>query len=333
MERRKLNHSLASLLPEIKTFVAGREEILVVTHFFPDGDAIGSLLAFGGMLEQLEISFTLAVDDPCPQKYNFLAGFESVKNLKQEALAHKFSRVVILDAGAISRIGSAKKYISETARILNIDHHLTGDIVGSVNLINTEASATSEMLFDLFQALDIVITKDMAMALYTGILTDTGRFRFANTTSHAMHVAAELIAIGIDPGLLTENIYFNIPAAQMKSLAKALESLEIHGDGRICIIGLNGAETVNDTEGFVEYAASIQGVELAVFYSLMEPGMFKVSLRSRCDIDVSEIALKFGGGGHRKASGFRYRGDLPILKARLLDVLTKSLPPKDNAVL
>jgi len=327
METLRLNSLLKTDLKELRDFLNGKSEMLVVTHFFPDGDAVGSLIAFGGMLDQLEIPHILAIDDACPGKYSFLDGFSEIRNLKADPLDRTFERAVILDAGAISRIGSAQKAITKSTRVLNIDHHFTGDIYGNINLVNTQAAATSEILFDLFTDLGIEITKKMAAALYTGILTDTGRFRFANTTSHSMHVAADLLLKGIDAGVLTENIYYNMPVHQMTALAKALFSIELYSDNRICVIGLDGDETTDDTEGFVEYAASIKGAELAVFYSETEQELFKVSLRSRCDVDVSLVATRFGGGGHQKASGFRFRGNLTTLKQRLITVLAEYLPP------
>ncbi len=325
MESKRLNSKFNPIFVEIRKFFVSREETLVVSHFFPDGDAIGSVIAFSGMLEQWGIPYTLAIDDACPEKYSFLDGFSSIINLKSTPLNRKFDRVVILDAGAISRIGSANDLLAPNCQILNIDHHFTGDIYGNINLVNTDAAATSEILFDLFVALDIEITKKMAMALFTGILTDTGRFRFANTSSHAMHVAAELLTKGVDPGLLTENIYYNLPVSQAGAIAKALNSLEMHLGDRVSMIGLASSDKVTDTEGFVEYAASIKDVLLAAFYCELEPNLYKVSLRSRCDVDVSAVANGFGGGGHKKASGFRFRGDLTSLKAKLIGTLEKYL--------
>ncbi len=316
-----LNNQTNSILQDIREYLSGVDEILVVTHFYPDGDAIGSLIAFGGMLEQMKIPHILAIDDACPEKYSFLEGFDSIRNLKLDPLDKHYDRLVILDAGAVSRIGSAISAISDSTRILNIDHHFTGDIYGNINLVTIDAAATSEILYDLFTNLGIEVTPKMAMALYTGILTDTGRFRFANTTSHAMHVAADLLTKDIDTVELTEKIYFNMPVRQAKAIANALNSMEIYQKGKVCVIGLEGTETTEDTEGFVEFAASIKGVIIAVFYCEIEPGMYKVSLRSRTDVDVSSVATHFGGGGHRKASGFRFRGELKNLKSKLLKVL------------
>jgi len=325
MESLRLSNFSSSVVDEIRKFLAGKSETLVVTHFYPDGDAIGSLLAFGGMLQQLDIPYVLAIDDKCPGKYDFLNGIQQIRNLKEAPLNKEYYRVVILDAGAISRIGSAYNAIGTGTEILNIDHHFTGDIYGKINLVNTEAAATSELLFDLFQALGITVTADMASALFTGILTDTGRFRFANTTGHAMHVAAELISLGADAGVLTENIYYNMSVEQARSIASALGSMELYANGRVCMIGLQGEDRITETEGFVEYAASIKDVMLAVFYCEIDKDLFKVSLRSRCDVDVSAVASGFGGGGHRKASGYRYRGDLVSLKQKLISVLENHL--------
>jgi phosphoesterase RecJ-like protein len=297
----------------------------VATHFYPDGDAVGALLAFGGILDQLGRSYILAVDDACPVKYSFLPGFEKIRNLKNDPLYKSFDRFVVLDAGALLRTGSAQKCIEPNARILNIDHHFTGDYYGDLNVVDTIASATSEILHDLTLSMGLKITPEMAQALYVGILTDTGRFRFANTTPHAFQVCANLVALGVDSGSITEQVFYNMPIEQVQALAKTLASIEMLDDGRICLAGLMQEDAVADTEGFVEHAASIKEVLLAGFYCEVEPDLFKVSLRSRCEVDVSAIATSYGGGGHRKAAGFRFRGKLELLKARLEVSLRRAL--------
>jgi bifunctional oligoribonuclease and PAP phosphatase NrnA len=309
---------IKEIAAEIRSFLSGLDEMLVVTHFFPDGDAIGSLTAFGGMLDQLGVPHVLAVDDAPPEKYSFLPGYNRIVNLKQRPPDRVFKRVAVLDAGAISRIGAGDKGIGPETRILNIDHHFTGKYYGHVNLVDVNAAATAQILFELCLEWGLEITPQIGYGLYVGIITDTGRFRFVNTSARSVEVCAALIAKGVDSGWVTENVFYNMSLEVVRALTNALASLEMHYGGRLALIGLDHDRHVEDTEGFVEYAASIKGVSMAAFYSEMEPNVFKVSLRSRTNLDVSEVAGRFGGGGHRKAAGFRFRGKLSNLKERLL---------------
>ena len=309
-----LNNSSA----EIREFLLTGGTTLVVTHFFPDGDAIGSLVAFSGMLEQLGQEHIIAVDDACPDKYGFLPGFNRIRNLRTDPLTRHFTRVVILDAGALPRIGSAQQCLGPETRILNIDHHYTGQPYGHLNLVDVNASATAEILFRLCEELGLEIDQQIAYGLFTGILTDTGRFRFANTTSRALTICGELIRHGVDAGWATENIYYNLPFELVQTLARALASIELRFGGLVCLLNLDRSHNIGDTEGFVEYASSIRGVALAAFICEMEERLFKVSLRSRSSVDVSDVARKFGGGGHIKAAGFRFHGDKNLLTAQLL---------------
>ncbi|MFC2150593.1 bifunctional oligoribonuclease/PAP phosphatase NrnA [Calditrichota bacterium] len=309
----------------ILDFLEGDDEILVVSHFSPDGDAIGSMLAFGGILDQLGVDHTIVVDDIPPDKYNFMPDYKKIRSLRENPLDRKFRKVVILDAGAIGRIGDAQKLIEKDAQILNIDHHFTGNPYGTVNIINSEASATAEMLYDICQELNIQVDLTIAYALYVGILTDTGRFRFANSSSRAMSICAELLSKGVDAGWVTENVYFNLPFELIQALAKSLLTLELHHDGLVCVLRLDHGHYIDDSEWFVGYASSIKGVAMAAFICEMDPGVYKVSLRSRCKVAVSEVARKFGGGGHLKAAGFRYRGKLNDLVPELLSELGREI--------
>ena len=310
---------------EIFDFLTGEGEMLIVSHFFPDGDAIGSVLALGGMLEQLNVKHTLAIDDICPEKYSFMPGYEKIRNLRKDPMARKVEKLVILDAGALPRIGSAQQCIGDETRVLNIDHHFTGEYYGHLNLVKVEAAATAEILYDLCAEMDIEINISIAYGLYVGLITDTGRFRFANSSQRAMYICSELIGKGVDPGWVTENIYFNLPFELIQALARALFTIDLHFGGLVCLLRLDHGHYIEDSEWFVGYASSIKGVALSAFICEMENNVFKVSLRSRCPIAVSDIARKFGGGGHLKAAGFRFRGSRDDLLKKLLGELEQAI--------
>ncbi len=309
-----------SINPEqIRNFLLSNGDLLVVTHFSPDGDAVGSLLAFGGILDQLGVEYILAIDDVIPEKYNFLPGYELIHSLSEEPIDRVFDRVAILDAGALPRIGSAQSCIGKETKVLNIDHHYTGPYYGDINHVDVEACATAEILYDLCIRLGLEINRQIAYGLYVGILADTGRFRFSNTSPRALEICSKLISKGVDPGWITENVYYNQPFESFQALSIALSTLELHHDGLVCLISIDRSYNKNDTEGFVEHAASIKGVVLAAFIKEMSEGFLKVSLRSRCRVDVAEVARKFGGGGHLKAAGFRFVGKKDDLVKKLLE--------------
>jgi len=277
------------------------------------------------MLAQIGTTYTLAIDDNCAEKYQFMQGFERIRNLKLQPLQRIYNRIAALDVGSLPRMGAAQECIGPATKILNIDHHWTGSHFAHINLIDVYSSATSEILYDLCNALKLEITPMMAEALFVGILTDTGRFRFANTTARAMQICADLAARGVDAARLTERIYFDHPFETMRALTKALASLELYSDGQVSLMSLDMKDLVDDTEGFVEYGVAIKGVKLAAFLCEIGPDLWKVSLRSRCEIDVSVIAINFGGGGHLKAAGFRRRSKKDTLKTALLKAFEASL--------
>lgn len=308
-------------LEKIRKYLQPGDDLIVVTHFSPDGDAVGSLLAFSGMLDQLGIDHVLVVDDEVPEKYSFLPGIERILSFGNWSGEKVFERVVMLDAGALPRIGKIKSCIGPDTRILNIDHHYTGPYMGDINLVDVEACATAEILYDLCDLLDVEITPQIAYGLYVGILTDTGRFRFSNTSERALTICGDLITKGVNPGLVTENIYYNLQFKNVQALSRALSTIKLYYDGLVCMSSLGRKHSTDDTEGFIEYASSVKGVVLAAFIRELDDRLYKVSLRSRCKVDVSEVARKFGGGGHLKAAGFRYTGRKKNLVANLLDEL------------
>ncbi len=324
----------SDILSEIRQFLADKSEVMVVTHFSPDGDAVGSILAFGGILDQLGIPHVMAIDDVCPDKYSFLPGYDKVRNLKEQSLDDSdlnkkgkpvVKRLVTLDIGALPRIGSANDYIDSDTKILNIDHHLTGQTTGHINLVDVEAAATTEILYDLCKALEIPLSDQIRYGIFVGLVTDTGRFRFSNTNLYSFKICGELVDQGVDSGKVMENIFYNQSFEMMCALGMAITTIKRYNNDLLCILGLEEEKYIGDTEGFVEFAASVRGVLISCFYCKMSDGRLKVSLRSRCDIDVSEIARELGGGGHRKAAGFRFDSTSDELRNLLVVKIGKEL--------
>jgi bifunctional oligoribonuclease and PAP phosphatase NrnA len=291
---------------------------LVVTHENPDGDALGSLLAATLALRHLgkDALMYLAGDTPLPQEY----GFMSLEGLLREPPADAGDRVLLaVDCAKEERIGD-EAAVPAAALVLNVDHHHDNTRFGDVNLIVPDASSTSEILRDVIRELGVELTPDLAEPLYIALVTDTGRFQYANTTPKALRLAAELVDAGADVHAVFQRVYESVEFAKLKLLARVLERAEVLEGGRIVVSHLLRTDFAEVgasepySEGLIDYLRAVEGAELAVFIrEQLSSGAaaHKGSLRSSIDeLDVSAIARRFGGGGHRQAAGFS--SDAPL---------------------
>lgn len=294
------------------------DRFLVVTHENPDGDALGSLLAATLALRQLDkdVVMYLAGQTPLPREYAFMP----LGELQRELPADTADRALLaVDCAKEDRIGD-EAALSRAQLVLNVDHHHDNTCFGHLNLIVADASSTGEVLRDVFAELGIELTPELAEPLYIALVTDTGRFQYANTTPKALRLAAELVEAGADIHAVFQEVYESVEFAKLKLLARALGRAEVLEGGRIVVSHLlrtdfaavGAAEPYS--EGIIDYLRAVEGAELAVLIreqlSVGAP-THKGSLRSSIDeLDVSAIARRFGGGGHRQAAGFST--DLPL---------------------
>src|SRR5947208_10252620 len=294
------------------------DRFLVVTHENPDGDALGSLLALSLALRQLgkDAVMYLPGQTPLPQEYAFMPLDDLVRDLPEDAA----ERVLLaVDCAKEDRIGD-ESVLSAAPLVLDIDHHHDNTRFGDINLIVADASSTGEVLRDLLQELGIELTPELAEPLYIALVTDTGRFQYANTTPKALRLAAELVEAGANIHAVFQQVYESVDFAKLKLLARALDRAEVLEGGRIVVSHLVRTDFAEAgaaepySEGIIDYLRAVGGAELAVL--IREPPRDegptrKVSLRASIDeLDVSAIARKSGGGGHRQAAGFS--SELPI---------------------
>ena len=296
------------------------ESIACFVHKSPDGDALGSALAiynFYGDKKRISIySPTLY-----PEVYSFLPGIGSVIVYNDFSSDVKGADVALfLDCGDIGRVPGFDFNLFR--EVVNIDHHESNGNFGSYNLVDPDAPATSTLVYELLKRSRAgVIDTNVAICLYTGLYTDTGGFRYSNTSEYAFKVAGELVSYGIDPSRIAFEVYENYPFRRMKLLALALETLELFVDGKVAVMTVykdffdKVGATPEDTEDFVNYARAIKGVEVGIFIRERLTGGVKVSLRSKSYFNVSEVARIFGGGGHNHAAGCEL--DLPPEEAKL----------------
>ena len=299
--------------------LSANDRFLVVSHENPDGDSLGSMLATTVALRQLgkDVVMYLSGDAPLPREYAFLPFDDLVRHVPND-IADRV--LVAVDCAKADRIGPDPGLLMDAKLKVDIDHHHDNSRFGDVNLIVSEASSTGEVLRDVFRELDVVITPDIAEPLYIALVTDTGRFQYTNTTPKALRLAAELVEAGADVHAVFQQVYESVEFAKLKLLARALERAQVIEGGRIVVSVLlrndftdvGAAEAY--AEGIIDYLRAVEGSELAVL--IREPPRAdgptrRVSLRSSVDeLDVSAIARRFGGGGHRQAAGFS--SDLPI---------------------
>jgi phosphoesterase RecJ-like protein len=290
------------------------EKFLLTTHENPDGDALGSLVAMHEILELMgkdNVMFMSAEDFPLPYEYRTLP----LDDVRHELPADAEDRtIVFLDCGNIDRM-PVSFLGRDDAHIVNIDHHHDNTEFGTANLVLGGASCTAEILFGLTEDLGVEITQAIAEALYVGLVTDTGKFQYQNTTPEAHRMAAELITRGVDVHEEFRRLYENVPFAKLQLLARVLSNVERYDDGRLTVsyikrsdYGETGADE-NYSEGVVDHIRAVEGTIVAALIreQLKEgrEGVSKVSLRAATDeVDVSVIARKEGGGGHRQAAGF-----------------------------
>jgi phosphoesterase RecJ-like protein len=300
-------------LQAVADAIRSNDRFLLVTHENPDGDALGSLLATKLALDQLgkDSVMYLYGDAPLPKEY----GFMPLEGVRREPPEDAGERVLVaLDCANEQRIGPDLTLIEDAPLTLDIDHHHDNSRFGDLNLVVGDASSTGEVLRDVFGELGVELTPEIAEALYIAVVTDTGRFQYTNTTPKALHLAAELVEAGADVHRVFQGVYESIEFAKLKLLARALERAQIYEGGRLVVsyllrsdfTELSAAEAYS--EGIIDYLRAVEGAEMAAL--IREPPRRegpprRVSLRASNDeLDVSAIARKSDGGGHRQAAGF-----------------------------
>ena len=322
---------MEQILQHIKT----HQRILIASHAEPDGDCLGSLVALGLALGKLDKTITLFNSSPIPAVYRFLPGVERI--VKQIKEAKEYDLAVVLDCGDILRVGEDSSVVEQIPILINIDHHVSNTGFGDIQLIDTNACATAELVYRLIEALEIPFDKAIATAIYLGILTDTGSFRFSNTNPAAFAISKAMIDIGVEPHTVAQRVFGTYSLGRIKLLNMALNSIEISENGKLSLMTisrsmLNSTGTsTEDIDGLINYARRIEDVKVAALIHEIKNGAGKftnmnryhVSLRSDSTVDVAKIANKFGGGGHTSAAGFQIESTLVALKEKIIQLADK----------
>ncbi|MBI3939860.1 MAG: bifunctional oligoribonuclease/PAP phosphatase NrnA [Acidobacteria bacterium] len=312
-------------LTEIARFISQHDCFLVTSHARPDGDALGSELGLALGLHSAGKKVDVVNHDPHPSTYSELPGIERI--LISDRVPHlEYDAAFVLECGDMGR---PELRGLEKLRVINIDHHITNQNFGEFNWNDTSAAAAGEMIYRLLRQAGIPVDARIATNLYVALFTDTGSFQYRGTTAQTLETAADLVRAGADPSFAARIIYNSNPYEKIRLLGMVLTTLRRDPSGRIAWIRLtqemlreSGANKA-DTEGLVNYPLSIQEVQVVAFIREGGEGSFRVSLRSKGDVDVAAVAHRFGGGGHVNASGFELNG----LYDEVLETVLQQLRP------
>ncbi|MCP4590717.1 MAG: bifunctional oligoribonuclease/PAP phosphatase NrnA [bacterium] len=301
---------------------------LVLTHTRPDGDALGAVLAMRSILRSLGSSPLVVLFDPAPAAFGFMVEPDPLAVFGRDVHADDLASVdgvLILDTCAFAQLTPLAEWLrSASVPVIAVDHHVTRDVPGDMHLIDSTAAAATLVVYDWARAQGWLLDAAALTALFVGLAMDTGWFAFSNTDPRALEAAASLVRQGVDAHDLYVRVYQGDSAAKVRMLGAALETLELHQDGRIAIMQLDrpafercGAEP-GDTEGIVNEPLRISSVDVSLLLVEGVDGPVRVSFRSKRHADVATLAAEFGGGGHRSAAGARIAGALAEVKNRVL---------------
>lgn len=279
---------------------------VLACHQSPDGDALGSALALARVLKRMGKDVVVLAEDGVPENYRFIPESDTILAGTDR---RDFDMGVLVDSEGLKRVGSAAEAISSAKSTACIDHHVPNGEFGDVRIVDRTACATAEVVIETFEANDIEIDADCATQLLTGIIADTGAFRFRNTTPRTFRSAAKLTELGAEPSIIAREVYDSRPLRAMKLLGRAMMSLQTDQAGDVVWARIARADfeelgaTDADTESIVNHVGAVRGPKVAILFRETAPDSVRVSLRSRDGIDVNRIAREFGGGGHMAAAG------------------------------
>ncbi|MDY6905116.1 MAG: bifunctional oligoribonuclease/PAP phosphatase NrnA [Thermodesulfobacteriota bacterium] len=315
----------------ISNHLKGSRNVLVASHIHPDGDAVSAALAMAEGLLLLGKQVTLYNEHPVPQAYQFLANSDMFVNTLPDTGI--FDTAIILDCSKISRTGQLAASIEAIPVVINIDHHCSNESFGDLRLVECEASASAEIVYRLLKAMGLPITTDIAYAIYTGIITDTASFSFTNATSAAFAICGEMVEAGVEPHVVSKNVYITYSAERIQLMKMVLETFVVSDNRKVSFMVVTrdmiekSGMLPENVGRVVNYAKHIENVKVSALaleeenHNLGLPpnhSNFHVSLRSDGSVDVSKIAMAYGGGGHHRASGFNIADSIEGVKATIL---------------
>lgn len=314
------------MLSQVVELIENKNDFAITTHIKPDGDGVGSSLGLCWLLRSLGKNAEVIVKGDVPPSYRSLPGAEEIRDVSE--LQRDYDAVFVIECSDIDRPGIAGL---EKAFTVNIDHHATSEHFGSINWIDSTASAVGEMIYNLCKAVGGRITKEIAECVYMALVTDTGSFHFPNTSDRTLKVASELIKAGAKPSKIGEAVYYNYPWSRIELMRQVLSTVRRDESGRIAMMRQTlemreNADAIDgDNNGFVNIPLAAKEIRAAVYMREVGPKKYRASLRSKGDINVARVAEKFGGGGHKNAAGLGVEGDWDELEREIVAALNEEI--------
>jgi phosphoesterase RecJ-like protein len=314
-----------SIISKIK----GVKTLAILPHVSIDGDALGSSIALAYAVKALGVEPVIYIEEEIPSNYEFLPGTEFVKVYQGQSESYEL--VLALDTGDIERLGRRVEIFNAASDTINIDHHTTNTEFAKLNYVKTNSSATGEIIYQLIKMMGVPLTKEISTCIYVAITTDTGGFRYSNTTSITHQIVSDLINNGVNVSEVSQLLFETMSLSKTKLMGMAIQTLEILENGKAAFITVTESMIKDtnakeeDCDGIVNIGRNIKGVEVAVLMKENGNESFKINLRSKKHVDVSVIANKLGGGGHKNAAGCTIEGKMDDIKQMLLKEIREVL--------
>ena len=313
------------MMDEIRAAITGGKKFFITAHVRLDGDALGAELALWRMLKNMGKEAVVCNQDPTPFHYQFLPGADAIVHDVNDIETYDVG--FILDCSELDRVGKLAAEVVKIKTLINVDHHFSNEGFCRLRLLDANASSTGELLYRLMREMKVRMTPDICTNLYTAILTDTGGFKYSSTHEGTLRAAGDLVEGGANPQWISENVYESDPPVKLQLLAKVLQTLELDLELKTASMVVTQSDlreagaTMEHTDGFIDIPRTVKGVDIAMLYSEMGEKFFKLSLRSKGQVNVEKIAAQFGGGGHINAAACRIEGDLAEIKVRVIKAM------------
>lgn len=316
----------AKPLTALLDVIRQRQRFVITSHARPDGDAIGSQLAMAFALRQLGKEVQLVNSDPAPEQFQMFPGVSDIQ--LSPTVDGPFDAAIVMECGDLSRTGvqGFEKYF-----VINIDHHPGNQAYGAIDFVDETAAACGELVFALIDALGVRLTPEIATHIYVTILTDTGGFHFSHITPRTFDICRRCTEAGAQPEAIARAVYDNSTLGRLRLMGAVLHNLEFEARGQAAVAALtlemlqNTGATHDDADGLINIPLTVKDIQAAVFFKEIAPNSFRVSLRSKGDVDVNRVAGLFGGGGHKNAAGCTLNGAFDEVRAKLVAELTRVL--------
>ncbi len=331
----QLPEKYKNIVPEFLDFIRRNDHFMLSGHINADGDAIAAVIAMHLFLKKLgKTSYMIFSDQKLDQRFEYLRNFKEIKSVKQLDLKTiDIQAAIILDVPGYLRLGEAQNLLPAREFIARIDHHPQEDSMGDLEWVDELASSTTAMVYEIIEQSGIEIDLELAKALYTGIVYDTGRFSFSNTTARDLYICSRMVSIGVNPSEVTNAIFFENSLKGLHTIGKGLYTMETYLNGKVAVIYLDHNEMKNtyppEIEELTNYSVAVRGGKIGLFIREIKPDYHKISLRSKCQVDVNKVAKAFDGGGHARAAGCRIAGKREEVIKKLIDEIARHLNPSD----